>query len=197
MKFGVEKIGIQAEMVGTGISTVFSRIPISWRGVGAIILGVLLAKWTWILFAPHALTILPPKPDTAENISDALFGIGSISGVAAANVDAVLGNVHLVGVFTGKRGFAVLKLDEKTQRGVAVGEDVVKGTKLVTVNADHVVLEHNGIRQRVNLEKESTNNKGLALEHASSNPGVGQAIAGWNQANQEMQKKQKSFNLHQ
>ena len=184
-------------MLGTRLLMVFSRLAFSWRGVGALVVGVLLARWTWILFAPHTLATLPTKSDADGKASDAIFGLSAAPDTVTKNADAVLGNVHLVGVFTGKQGFAVLKLDEKTQRGVALGEDIVKGTKLVEVEVDHVIIEHNGIRQRVSLESKSTNNKGIVPESAASVSGVKQAVDTWNLAQQEMHKKQESPHVHQ
>ncbi|GEM_PF-1158801 len=195
MKLATGKIGDQVELVGMGILTGFSRLSLSWRGVGVIVLGILLARWTWILFAPDTIAVLPAKPDTVGNSAEALFGL-SASGVAMPNGDAELGNVHLVGVFTGSKAFAVFKIDDKTQHGAALGEDIIKGTKLIEVGADYVLLQHNGLSQRVNLENKSNNKDRLALEHPSPVSGVDQAVAGWNQANQEMQNKQKIPNAH-
>jgi general secretion pathway protein C len=189
MKLGGGRLAARIEIVSTSVLTVFSRVALPWRGIGALIIGVLLARWTWILFAPQTLAVIPTKSDVPGKAPDAIFGISVAPGAATKNADAVLGSVHLVGVFSGTHGFAVLKLDEKIQRGVALGEDVVKGTKLVAVAADHVVLERNGIRQQVNLESKSTNNKGIVLESAASVSGVKQAVDGWSQAQQEMHKK--------
>jgi type II secretory pathway component PulC len=102
----------------------------------------------------------------------------------------------LVGVFTGKQAFAVFKIDEKTQRGVALGDDVIKGTKLAEVEADHVVLEHNGMRQQLNLENKAGKNKdNLILEQHPTSIGVDQAVTGWNQAHQTMQKERTQMRL--
>lgn len=123
-----------------------------WRGLGAVVLGVMLARWSWVLFAPHATaTIVVPDRGVATEAAQ-LFGV-----VVAAPppVEVVaLPNVQLIGVFAagvGKPSFAVLRLDGK-QVGVAVGENVAPGNKLLEVHADYVLLEHAGGQQRVNLE---------------------------------------------
>jgi hypothetical protein len=104
--------------------------------------------------------------------------MAAASGVETATSTAAPGNVHLIGVFSGKQGFAVLKMDEKTQRG-----------------GDYVLLEHNGLSQRVNLEiKTAINKEGLILEHPASVSGVQQAVAGWNQANKEMKNGRRAAN---
>lgn len=129
------------------------RLPALWYGVGALVLGVLLAKWSWVLFAPHAtaIAVAPERGIAVE--SGRLFGV-AVSGVSSAE-GVALPNVRLVGVFaakTGRPGFAVLKLDGKQQVGVAVGESVAPGTKLLEVHPDYVLLERGRVQQRVNLE---------------------------------------------
>jgi hypothetical protein len=188
MRFGAEKFVSRVEMAGMSVVSVLSRLPLSWRGVGALILGALLAKWTWLLFAPHTLSVFPSQSEAGANVTEALFGVPASSEKPNSNTNAKLGNVQLVGVFSGKHGFAVMKLDEKTQRGVALGDEVIKGTKLVEVNADYVVLEYNGVRQKVNLEiKEPKSKESVVMEKPASTTGVAQAVAGWNEASQKMQ----------
>ena len=144
--------------------------PLSWRSLSAIILAVLLANWTWILFAPQA-TFTSAFPDRAAEIeAGQLFGVGTTNEVATPGV--ALPNVQLLGVFASsanKTGFAVLKLDSNRQLGVAEGEEVAPGTILMAVNADHILLERAGIQQRVNLED----------KYAGSNKNVIPAN-GWN-----------------
>lgn len=131
----------------------FLRLSLPWRGLGALVLGVLLARWSWILFAPHA-TAIAVAPEHASAVeAGRLFGAAA-SGVSPAGGMA-LPNVRLTGVFAGKPGFAVLKLDGKQQVGVAVGEYVAPGVKLLEVHPDYVLLERAGVQQRVNLEEKA------------------------------------------
>ena len=192
MRFGAWKMGGQADAVGANVPAVLLRLSFVWYGIGALIVGLLLARWTWVLFAPHTLDVLPPKPDTTGEVSSMLFGAVAVSSVGATT-GASLSNVRLLGVFSGQHGFAVLRLDDKRQLGVALGEEVVKGTRLVEVAADHVVLDYNGVLQRVNLENKFAENKGASGGRlvATSAPGSEQAIAGWNTMSVEMQKMQK------
>lgn len=149
--------------VGRGV---YSRLSLPWYGLGALVLGVMLARWSWILFAPHAaaVAIAPPHGVAAE--SGRLFGVVVAETPASGGV--ALPNVHLIGVFatqsrnsllpdgskarTGQPGFAVLQLDNKQQVGVAAGEDVAPGTKLIEIHPDYVLLERAGVRQRVDME---------------------------------------------
>jgi type II secretory pathway component PulC len=149
---------------GDAVLGSMSRLPFSWHGVSALILGVLLAKWFWILFAPHA-TFTSATPERSAGLeAGSLFGVVATTETASQGV--ALPNVKLLGVFTASRnraGFAILKVDEKRQVGVAEGEEVAAGTKLVSVHADHVVLERTGVQQTVPLEDKyaASPNKGI------------------------------------
>ena len=135
---------------------ILSRLPLPWRGFGALVLGVLLARWSWVLFAPHsAVTAVAPEQAVAVE-AGRLFGAAASSVSPAEGV--ALPNVRLTGVFAakvGQPGFAVLKLDGKQQVGVAVGESVAPGARLLEVHPDYVLLERAGVQQRVNLEGKS------------------------------------------
>lgn len=128
--------------------------PLSWRGLGALVLGMMLARWSWVLFAPHAAatTVAPDSGAAVETVR--LFG-AAVSSVALTEVVAPP-NMRLMGVFsaeTGRAAFAVLKLDDNRQVGIAVGESMASGAKLLEVHPDYVLLEHAGVQQRVNLER--------------------------------------------
>lgn len=158
-------LGMNRGSVGTTADTALASLsrlsyywPLSWRSLSAIIMGVLLAKWIWILFAPHAIftSAIPERASSME--AGQLFG--ALSSSEGATQGVALLNVQLLGVFTasaGKAGFAILKLDNDKQVGVAENDEVVPGTKLIEVNSDHVVTEHAGIRQRVELENKYAN----------------------------------------
>lgn len=158
---------------GDWILNALSRLPFSWRGLSALILGVLLAKWFWILFAPHS-AFTASMPDRAAGLeAGRLFGVTQSTDVATQGV--ALPNVQLLGVFAasaGKPGFAILKLDDKRQVGLAEGEDVAPGTRLVEVKTDYVLLERAGVRQKVILEnKYATPNKNGSPAYAAAAAG--------------------------
>lgn len=95
---------------------------------------------------------------------------GRLFGVAASTVSPAAGlalpDVRLIGVFSprvGQPGFAVLKLNDKQQVGVAVGEGVAPGTKLMEVHPDYVLLERAGVQQRVDLEGKSAGGAGAGV----------------------------------
>jgi type II secretory pathway component PulC len=130
--------------------------PFMWRVLAVLVIGALLAHWTWVVFAPRSAQVLPAMLPASGFQAEHLFGITAVSSVA---VQAALPNVRLVGVFAGVPGFAIMELDGKRQVGLATGHEIVSGAKLVEVAIDHVVIERNGVRQQIRLaEKESVIN---------------------------------------
>jgi hypothetical protein len=142
--------------IGDWLLSILARLisawPLSWRSVSALILGVLLAKWFWVFLAPQATFTTSVADPSMGQEEGRIFGVTQTAG--PANQGAALPNVQLLGVFTassGKRGFAVMKIDAKRQVGVAEGEEAAPGTKLVEVHADHVTLERGGMKYRVDM----------------------------------------------
>lgn len=117
--------------------------------MAAVVAAILLARWTWILFAPQAPEVLV-EPTISHEKTGRLFGEVA-SGVAAQTLAAA--NLELVGVFSGTRGFAVFELDGKKQLGVPLGGELQPGVRLVEVNSDHVVIEKGSVRQKLMLEQ--------------------------------------------
>ncbi len=133
-----------------------------WRMLAVLVIGALLARWTWLLFAPRSAQVLPAALPASGVQAEHLFGGVAASGVT---VQAALPNVRLVGVFAGTPGFAVLELDGKRQVGLLTGREIVAGTKLVEVAIDHVTIERNGARQQIRLAgKEPANSSAAALQ---------------------------------
>lgn len=99
-----------------------------------------------------------------------MAGAGQLFGVVvdtqATTQGVAISNVQLLGVFAAsnyRTGFAILKVDN-VQKGVAEGEELAPGTKLVSVRQDHVLIERGGVQQHVNLEnKYQGKNPGGAL----------------------------------
>lgn len=156
LNFGI--FGALGEVMATSVSRLAHYWPVTWRGLGAMILGVLLAKWFWILFAPHVIyTAAMPDRASASNAGQ-LFGF--VQSIDKSPQGVALPNVQLLGVFTaaaGKQGFAIIKVEGKRQMGLAVGQEVAAGTKLLSVHDDYVLLERAGVQQRVNLENKFAN----------------------------------------
>lgn len=189
--FGI--VGGVGQTAGAGVQAVFSRLNILWQVLGVLVVGILLAKWTWIIFAPQTLSVLPKQSGYSGAVVP-LFGMVAASAVEITPTVATLPDVILVGVFTGKQGFAVLKLDENKQQGVALGGEVSAGTKLVEVTADYVMLERNGVKHRVNLENKYAGSKGIQAVSGTAatsamSPAADNAMLEWNKARREIQKR--------
>jgi len=120
---------------------------ILWRLLAVLVIGALLAKWSWVMFAPNSASVLPALQAGTPGSAEHLFGIKASAGGA---VQSLMPGVKLVGVFA--PDFAILELEGKRQAGLAVGQDVIKGCKLVAVASDHVVIEQGGVRQQFLLE---------------------------------------------
>ncbi len=125
-----------------------ARLWMNWPLWGGLLAMLLLAKHAWVLFAPAERAI----PDTAISTQPAqaeqLFGT-----VSTASSSASLNGIRPIGIFaSSKNGFAVM-MTETGQIGVGLGGQVAPGVRLVETHADHVILERNGIRQRVDLSK--------------------------------------------
>ena len=130
-------------------------------------LGVAGAHWTWTWFAPHPEPVAQ-APMTVARLDAAyrLFGDTRANRSRAAPAGGtsfkLLGLVAAVG---DEPGYAVLKLDGK--QAIAVlreGEEVDAGTRVVEVNADHVVLDRGGVRETLALPKQGKN--ATAAKHA-------------------------------
>ena len=158
---------------GEGGVASFISPRIFWRILGAVIMGLVLARWSWILFAPHSEAVFVAPEQEASTEAGRLFGVVPVATVAAP-VGVALPNVRLLGVFAGSPGFAVLELDGKRQKSIALSDEVAPGTRLLEVAADYVVLEHGGVRQRVDLEGQAAalaSAKAAMVPGASAKPG--------------------------
>lgn len=134
--------------LGKKILTAPARLWLNWPLWGGLLATLLLAKHAWVLFAPaeHAVPATTVTAQTTQ--AEQLFGV-----VTAAASSASLNGIRPVGIFaSSKHGFAVL-MTEAGQVGVGVGGEVVPGVRLVETHPDYVILEHNGVRQRVDLSK--------------------------------------------
>ena len=119
-----------------------------------VILGLVLAHWTWIWFAPHP----EPRAQTAVQtdrgaVGAAVYGLfGSArrdNGAAPAGIAIrLLGVAAATGGSSGTRsGYAVLRLDANQIVAVREGAEIESGIRLAEVHADHIVLERGGTRE--------------------------------------------------
>lgn len=137
--------------------------------LGALVLGIALARLFWVLSTPAVATFpaatAAPNPDAAAR----LFGTVA---VAASSISAIP-NLQLLGVFApqdGGRGFAILRLDGVRQLGVVLGDEVAPGVRLAEIHSDHVVLQQGSSRQVIPLDtpKVSPQNLGVAAQPSTA-----------------------------
>jgi general secretion pathway protein C len=120
----------------------------NWPLWGGLLATLLLAKHAWVLFAPAEHAIPATTNATGSAQAEQLFGT-----VTAASSSASLNGIRPIGIFAHRdAGFAVLQTGQG-QVGVALGKEVMPGIVLAETHADHVVLERNGVRHRVDLDK--------------------------------------------
>ncbi len=128
--------------------TVPARLWMNWPLWGGLLATLLLAKHVWVLFAPAERAVPVTTHSTQPAQTEQLFGI-----VSTASSSATLNGIRPVGIFASRKdGFAVMQT-ETGQIGVGLGGQVAPGVRLVETYPDHVILERNGIRQRVDLGK--------------------------------------------
>src|SRR4051812_31352135 len=116
--------------------------------LAVIMLGLVLAYWTWAWLAPAASPLVRVD-DTAPKIESAYGLLGGSRTKSAAIAPTALA-IKLLGVAAAsgsKRGYAVLQLEAKEILSVREGGTVAAGIRLAEVHADHVVLERNNVRE--------------------------------------------------
>lgn len=125
-----------------------AKLWMNWPLWGGLLAALLLAKHTWVLFAPAERAV--PAAATAAQSAQAEQLFGTIS---TSTSSASLSGIRPIGIFASKsHGFAVM-MTETGQIGVGLGGQVVPGVRLVETHPDYVILERNGVRQRADLSK--------------------------------------------
>lgn len=123
-----------------------------------ILLGLVLAYWTWIWFAPSAEPRAEPAPAPGISLASARTLFGAAPPRQAASVPAGIA-IKLLGVAaaTGNRnGYAVVQFDAKQILAVEEGEDIAPGIRLAEVHSDHVILERGGVRETLAWPRRQT-----------------------------------------
>jgi len=148
--------------LGTKVFAAPARLWMNWPLWGGLLATLLLAKHAWVLFAPseHAVPSTAISAQSAQ--SEQLFGT-----VNTSTSTASLNGIRPVGIFASRKdGFAVMQT-ESGQVGVGVGGQVVPGIRLVETHPDYVILERNGLQQRVDLSQVPVNAGGITPTRAA------------------------------
>lgn len=113
-----------------------------------VLLGVVVAGWTWQWLAPAAEPPAPASPGTVDAAAARnLFGIsqgGRTSQVAAGTSIKLLG---VAAASAERSGHAVLQIEAGKAIAVRTGGEISPGISLAEVHPDHVVLDRNGKRE--------------------------------------------------
>lgn len=109
-----------------------------------------MAWWTWALAAPAAVAAshAAPAAPSEEDLARARTLFGAARAAPAAN-----GALRLVGVAS--PGAAVFARQGGKPAAARPGDEVVPGTLLREVHEDHVLVERNGVLERLALERRS------------------------------------------
>jgi general secretion pathway protein C len=114
-----------------------------------ILLGVVLAYWTWTVFAPRTEPRMWPAAEPAARVASAqgLFGGSPRGRTAAASAGSAIKLLGVVAATGGRPGYAVVQLEARSSLAVREGGDIAPGIRLVEVHPDRVVLDRNGARE--------------------------------------------------
>ena len=113
------------------------------------LLGLVLAYWSWVWFAPRQQPRGEAVPQTNARVetANALFGGGQPDRAGAAPSGVAVRLLGVVAAAGDLPGYAVMQLDAKRSIAVRQGGEIEPGMRLVEVHADHIVLDRSGIRE--------------------------------------------------
>ena len=116
-------------------------------------LGVAGAYWTWTWFAPRPEPAAQaPLPAVAPlDAAYPLFGKARGSRSVARPTALTIRLLGVIAASGAEPGYALLQLGGQPVIAVREGGDVEPGTRVVEVNADHVVLDRGGMRETLAL----------------------------------------------
>jgi len=114
------------------------------------LLGLVLAYWTWVWFAPRAEPRAEAVAAETGNLAIASRVFGRVERTKAGAAAPTALAIKLLGVVAasgGRRGYAVVQLDGKQILAVHEGEDFAPGVRLAEVHPEHVILERGGVAE--------------------------------------------------
>jgi general secretion pathway protein C len=124
----------------------------------AALAAILLARLLWALITPAGALGTPPAAAAAPAINpqamaafDPFFRTASAGPGTVSSLDLALMGTR-VDRASG-RGSAILTLPDEMQISVAVGEEIIPGVRLASVNFDSVTLDNQGVREALFLDQ--------------------------------------------
>jgi type II secretory pathway component PulC len=149
------------DVLARPIGWVRDRWPDAATLLALALLCWVLARWTWVLFAPAVPVVVPPAPapiDLQAALDDILRA-RLFSGQPGATPEPAITtrrDLQLAGVLATApqgRGWAVLQIEGKAHQVASSGSEIVPGVTLDQVFADHVVVDRRGNRERIDLAR--------------------------------------------
>lgn len=145
------------------------------RGLGAVlILGLVLALawrvagWGWYFAAPGPNPLVPDLRGQVSVANVARFPWFGAS--AQRSAPAPVSDIRVLGLFAGgKRPTALLAIGSQNPIAAAAGESPLPGLQLVSVADDHVIIQRNGMTEKISLQGPSAGGQRKA-DVKKSNP---------------------------
>jgi type II secretory pathway component PulC len=115
-------------------------IALAWRAGG----------WAWYFGAPRPNPVIPDLRGLVSIANVERFPW--FGAVAPTAVTAPTSNIRLIGLFAGgKRPMALLVIGTQNPIAATAGETISPGLQLMTVAEDHVMLQRNGVSEKILL----------------------------------------------
>jgi hypothetical protein len=109
------------------------------------------AYWSVRIFTPAPVSAPPPLPPPPLRDPDAAAAARMFGKVEVAQA-VVAANIQALGAFAaGADSSAILVVDGKPPRVFLIGQDVVPGTRLASIESDLIILDSPSGRQEVRL----------------------------------------------
>lgn len=129
----------------------------------------MLAQLTWAILTPLDLDAAPAAAShggaspalTASRVNVSQFHLFGNGHANAERVRAIEASQRtrlklvLHGTVTGAAGYALIATADGSERSYRTGERIQTGVTLASVHADHVVLDHDGTHERLDLPRET------------------------------------------
>jgi general secretion pathway protein C len=139
------------------------RLPLLVSFIAVVALSASLAYWTLQWFAPpqRPIAAVPASAAPEANVEAAagLFGGQQVS-VAPSNYRLK----GVVAAANGRRSAAIIEVDGKPARALAVGGEVVPGVTVKQIEPRYVLLSEGGVVKRVELALESAKADGAPAQ---------------------------------
>lgn len=126
------------------------------------LLGGVLLYWARLWFIPHPPPNLESGTRANMEATEDISTVSDLFGIAQREQPSIAvpagPEIRLFGVIAasgGGRGYAILQTDGKETLAVPEGEDIAPGLLLAEVRPEHIVLERDGMRETLALQRQN------------------------------------------